>query len=829
MLLSTCVHSESNCKIDGVKRNVAFKGDAAMEEKGAGKIKTMKITNRSRSAPVKRAASGKEEKGGNSSNPKLCWQKKRKDPFENVPTSLEIAADEFSSARSPGLSATKLLTRVNHMLPSDLIRIGANVKSRWREKWKEEKKRQRRELREKQLNALKPKRDGKTPLQRFRRAARIVKMLCAVNIALSRYALDAGLDLSAFRSNFSTRRKVQRDEDGAEVVEELNFDPDEFKSHYEFTWPESARLILEKKPWERTDDDIYQILRLMRTLSSFRKYTHEMQTLMAKTVRYAKYGRHRVILRKGHIGFSFYFIFSGSASVTLEQAGTSIFSRPVVIRMQKGDCFGEKALVKDVPRLATVVVEEDIECIVLDKGEFIEHGLLEHMEKEMAITADFLKNSELFTGWKPCAVEELSQYCMVVEHLHDRVVVKDARENEFLLFVTKGSCDVLKLVDLARCRQFQKLVYGNAMPLQETPVTLVSTPSEPTMYDILLETPTASGIYIPTIQQPNESHTSLRSRGSLTSASLTTPSLMKRPHPTSLSDRPQLCLLPRLSECKDLSQHSGLRPPPETSSASRSVRHLAAQESQRDSGFTSAPPGVFLRVDTLKPGDYFGLESLTKPTCHVSVVSKGTTVILVPKTKFLELANPKTLQKLQKIEHVYPSDDELCRKFLAINEWQNYKHKLMIYLLQQMHRAKTRNLMRETTPDLTESSVGETITTTPWAEGSGRRMSRSSAWSRNSDAISTPTSDKKQYSRLTTPAPRLHRHSKSAGGTLQSLRSQGQGEGQMRPPSKSRAKTCGLYRVEKSNVFAQGSEDKLQLINKIHVPLNMKRLAKSAR
>ena len=53
-----------------------------------------------------------------------------------------------------------------------------------------------------------------------------------------------------------------------------------------------------------------------------------------------RYGRRRVVVRKGHLGYAFYFIFSGAACVTLDEDEESAFVKKEVTILRKGTCFG---------------------------------------------------------------------------------------------------------------------------------------------------------------------------------------------------------------------------------------------------------------------------------------------------------------------------------------------------------------------------------------------------------------------------------------------------------------------------------------------------------
>jgi CRP/FNR family cyclic AMP-dependent transcriptional regulator len=75
-----------------------------------------------------------------------------------------------------------------------------------------------------------------------------------------------------------------------------------------------------------------------------------------------RYGPDETIVREGESGIAFYVILSGSARV--EQHGEKIGE------LAAGDFFGELALIEEHPRSATVIANEQTECLGFTRWEF---------------------------------------------------------------------------------------------------------------------------------------------------------------------------------------------------------------------------------------------------------------------------------------------------------------------------------------------------------------------------------------------------------------------------------------------------------------------------
>jgi CRP-like cAMP-binding protein len=70
-----------------------------------------------------------------------------------------------------------------------------------------------------------------------------------------------------------------------------------------------------------------------------------------------------VVMREGETGDRFHLIIDGSAAVSVRGA-----PRP---SLQRGDCFGEIALLRNIPRTATVTAKQPLRTLALGREEFL--------------------------------------------------------------------------------------------------------------------------------------------------------------------------------------------------------------------------------------------------------------------------------------------------------------------------------------------------------------------------------------------------------------------------------------------------------------------------
>jgi CRP-like cAMP-binding protein len=102
---------------------------------------------------------------------------------------------------------------------------------------------------------------------------------------------------------------------------------------------------------------------LLRNLPMFAPLPLAVTDLLAAELEPRQFPAGTVVIREGEAGDHFHLIVDGSAAVSVQGA-----PRP---SLQRGDCFGEIALLRDIPRTATVTAEQPLRTLALGREEFL--------------------------------------------------------------------------------------------------------------------------------------------------------------------------------------------------------------------------------------------------------------------------------------------------------------------------------------------------------------------------------------------------------------------------------------------------------------------------
>ncbi|XP_027036223.1 uncharacterized protein LOC113664796 isoform X2 [Pocillopora damicornis] len=215
-------------------------------------------------------------------------------------------------------------------------------------------------------------------------------------------------------------------------------------------FPLWARLICAKKPEHRSEAEMNKLVTLLRGMKSFGKFSRESQRNLCQTMTYACYDRRRLIVRQGHPGYCFYFIVSGSVSVTITRLDykTGVYVTNTVDVLEKNEAFGEIALIsEEARRTATIICRERVEVLVVNRETILEY-CPDVFQREYEEKLQVMRSHSLFDGWGEDLLRSLSFRSHIREFSYGKLIDEDSTTSESIYFIIKGKIEMLRRVDL---------------------------------------------------------------------------------------------------------------------------------------------------------------------------------------------------------------------------------------------------------------------------------------------------------------------------------------------------------------------------------------------
>eukprot|EP00928_Gymnodinium_smaydae_P026392 TRINITY_DN20744_c0_g6_i1.p1 TRINITY_DN20744_c0_g6~~TRINITY_DN20744_c0_g6_i1.p1 ORF type:complete len:833 (+),score=248.08 TRINITY_DN20744_c0_g6_i1:98-2500(+) len=125
------------------------------------------------------------------------------------------------------------------------------------------------------------------------------------------------------------------------------------------------------------NQDFTQTMEFLSKVNLFRLLPKDEHPLLAAACLTVNIKQGSTIIQQGESGAEFFIIKKGDASVSVrDDDGTT---RKVAM-LKEGDYFGESALLRDVPRTATIAAESDIIALKVTRAKFAELGLNDKLQ-----------------------------------------------------------------------------------------------------------------------------------------------------------------------------------------------------------------------------------------------------------------------------------------------------------------------------------------------------------------------------------------------------------------------------------------------------------------
>nr|XP_020666009.1 cyclic nucleotide-binding domain-containing protein 2 isoform X1 [Pogona vitticeps] len=466
------------------------------------------------------------------------------------------------------------------------------------------------------------------------------------------------------------RGEFDEEKKGSQVV----FERHEFtvsKDHFPFR----AIQITKKPPAWRTDAEVRHLRNRLQHLESFQQYSPALQNLLAKVVRFEQFGRRRVIIKKGQWAVSFYFIYFGTVAVTDDEDGSSAFVDSAPTTIARGACFGEVALLQRIRRMATVVCMEETELLVVDRKDFFKYKLDKELQRELKSRYEFLRTVDLLETLPDSSVETIANICKAERFHYGQVIANDISDPSNIIFIAKGICEVLRLVDLSTCPSYHKwlskqLCFPNRKLQTREKRRLAAEIAcvdrfKSTMWN------SYSGQKLNDLKEyyvrkaydsfARESSDFTKSRKSVVIAVDTcerSPSSEQQQQQQQQEDDEEVV---------------------QKVVSGRAFEKKLTYSTSYGEMPSSVSAAVYIRVDELRKGEYI---TNLQDNRSMILVSQGAEIIRMKKEKIEEFSDDATLTKLNNLKIKYPSDDELCQVFLRQNSWEMFKKDLLNLVIQ---------------------------------------------------------------------------------------------------------------------------------------------------
>ncbi|CAK8686417.1 unnamed protein product [Clavelina lepadiformis] len=286
------------------------------------------------------------------------------------------------------------------------------------------------------------------PILRFRRAAKIVRLLCMVCIACKK-----SMTFSVSQNNWVALKEallresdVSKDQDkekskGLNTDDpELTFDLSKFKraskDHDEM--PLKIKELLRKKPKDRTSEENSNIVRNMQKLELFARFPLNVQKRLCSMAWLESFDSNRVIIRGGHRPSCFYFIISGRLVANEEEEG----GHTVTTLLKRGDKFGEEELALGEKRRATIMSQDDVELFAVHGDEYRDICLAKGAKDIDSL--EICKKNPVFNHWPFKKLIENPGSWTMQNYKPGILIVEDSGRCEWVYVIKSGQCKVVK-------------------------------------------------------------------------------------------------------------------------------------------------------------------------------------------------------------------------------------------------------------------------------------------------------------------------------------------------------------------------------------------------
>ena len=496
-------------------------------------------------------------------------------------------------------------------------------------------------------------------------------------------------------------------------VGDLSFDLNFFKANKNvIVLTADSKFVLSQVPEKRTKEQIEDVIKNLYSmgLKSFNDYPKDIQHKLIRVARYEVVTPQRVIVRQGCPAENLYFLINGEVLIMkrIRNPRTQKDSEKSLI-LQKGATFGELEMVNRIQRSATAISYSNVQLLSIECSEL--HNVFTS-RKSMADLPDhvkFLKKCKFMHLWPIERLADSLDYCAPYFFKRNTLMVEDIENTDWIFIIRSGLCRVIR-----------KLWKPLWRPPKRCELTgqMTTSKNEDTDDDVFQK---RFAIYYPLYARTSRifggkagvRKTFLNSK--VTAAGKDKP--MKKTRKKCLPDEMSTGLSLGV-KTKRRTQTSGIpenKKQPKTDDKSvTDVRtknekcteleqaflaigfqdYKPDEKQDDDLGSGEGDEPVYIQIDTLRPYDVFGLDTLVFDKYYdhpshpgLSLASsgdeKGVEVVLLSKSYFVEHASEQVAWRVRKMAKSYPEAEVLEREIERCRLWGIYKRDVISEVLEK--------------------------------------------------------------------------------------------------------------------------------------------------
>lgn len=217
----------------------------------------------------------------------------------------------------------------------------------------------------------------------------------------------------------------------------------------DFKLPEVIR-ILNTPPSQRSLASINLLVQHTKSLSLFTQLSEDRSDKFSKEC--CQILMHKFIpmgftvFSTGDKGEFFYLILEGQVQISIINDDKKLEQ---ICILGPGGSFGELALIRDQPRLATITCLKDTHFATLCQKDY--KRVLGHIdEKILDELLSFFSSLPTFAGWRKKKLTKLIYYFKLVKFKRNQVIFHEGEQAESVFIVRKGEVEILKSVKVER-------------------------------------------------------------------------------------------------------------------------------------------------------------------------------------------------------------------------------------------------------------------------------------------------------------------------------------------------------------------------------------------